>query len=145
MIWEREIGKIIIGTEIQASSRDRIKVPTRVNQVIPLSNALSVGRIIVLIATLARTPAIGVESQATTCRNVGQSQQRTEVGTEKRKEFEMTEDKALMFKGPICVPKDEDLRNKILFEAHSAPYTVHPGGTKMYKDLRNTFWWRNLK
>jgi hypothetical protein len=70
---------------------------------------------------------------------------RVEVGTEKRKGFEIAEDKALMFKGRLCVPKDEVLRNEIMTEAHAAPYAAHPGGTKMYKDLRDTFWWRNMK
>ena len=50
-----------------------------------------------------------------------------------------------MFKGRICVPNDEVLRKEILEEAHSTPYATHPGGTKMYRDLRNTFWWRNMK
>ncbi|XP_022863843.1 uncharacterized protein LOC111383889 [Olea europaea var. sylvestris] len=70
---------------------------------------------------------------------------RVEVGTEKRKGFEIAKDRALMLKGRLCVPKDEALRNEIMTEAHSAPYVAHPGGTKMYRDLRNTFWWRNMK
>jgi hypothetical protein len=24
-------------------------------------------------------------------------------------------------------------------------YTVHPGSTKMYKDLKMTYWWNNMK
>jgi len=30
-------------------------------------------------------------------------------------------------------------------EAHNATYSVHPGGTKMYRDLKQTFWWNNIK
>ena len=30
-------------------------------------------------------------------------------------------------------------------EAHSTPYSVHPGGDKLYKDLKMTFWWPNMK
>lgn len=70
---------------------------------------------------------------------------RVEVGTEKRKGFEIAEDKAMMFKGRLCVPKDEVLKDEIMTEAHFAPYAAHPGGIKMYKDLRDTFWWRNMK
>lgn len=68
-----------------------------------------------------------------------------EVGTDKRRDFGIASDQSLMFKGRICVPKNEVLRNDILEEVHSTPYTAHPGGTKMYRDLRDTFWWRNMK
>lgn len=70
---------------------------------------------------------------------------KSEVGTSKRKDFELDSDKALLFKGRLCVPKDEGLRKEILEEAHLTPYTAHPGGTKMYRDLRSMFWWRNMK
>ncbi|XP_022867215.1 uncharacterized protein LOC111386946 [Olea europaea var. sylvestris] len=70
---------------------------------------------------------------------------RADVGTEKMKGFEIVEDKALMFKGRLCVPKDEVLRNEIMTEAYSTHYVAHPGGTKINKYLRDRFWWRNMK
>ena len=30
-------------------------------------------------------------------------------------------------------------------EAHSSAYSVHPGGIKMYKDLKQHFWWNDIK
>jgi hypothetical protein len=30
-------------------------------------------------------------------------------------------------------------------EAHHSPYTVHPGGTKMYRDMKGSYWWNNMK
>lgn len=30
-------------------------------------------------------------------------------------------------------------------EAHSSLYTMHPDGNKMYKDLRELYWWLGLK
>jgi hypothetical protein len=33
----------------------------------------------------------------------------------------------------------------ILREAHKTPYTVHPGETKMYRDLKQNFWWKRMK
>ena len=42
----------------------------------------------------------------------------------------------LRFQGRICVPEQADLRKKILAEAHESSYSIHPGGTKMYEDLR---------
>lgn len=30
-------------------------------------------------------------------------------------------------------------------EAHHTSYTMHPGSSKMCKDLKGTFWWNNIK
>ncbi|XP_059629830.1 uncharacterized protein LOC132272753 [Cornus florida] len=38
-----------------------------------------------------------------------------------------------------------DLKRKILDEAHHSRYTVHPGDTKMYHDLKRQFWWEGMK
>src|SRR5262249_51082751 len=45
----------------------------------------------------------------------------------------------------LCVPDVNELRQKILNEAHNAPYSVHPGATKMYHDVRDIYWWPGLK
>ena len=45
----------------------------------------------------------------------------------------------------ICVPQDEDLRKLILQEAHDSPFSIHPGNTKMYMDVKEGFWWNGLK
>ena len=45
----------------------------------------------------------------------------------------------------MCVPVIEELKKKILDEGHNTPHSVHPGGNKLYKDLRQTFLWSNMK
>ncbi|CAH9107429.1 unnamed protein product, partial [Cuscuta europaea] len=30
-------------------------------------------------------------------------------------------------------------------EGHNTPYSVHPGGDKLYKDLKKNFWWPGMK
>ncbi|WMV50270.1 hypothetical protein MTR67_043655 [Solanum verrucosum] len=30
-------------------------------------------------------------------------------------------------------------------EAHNSRYSIHPGSTKMYRDLRDVFWWNGMK
>jgi hypothetical protein len=42
----------------------------------------------------------------------------------------------LWFKEKLVVPKREALKKKILDEAHTSRYSIHPGSTKMYHDLR---------
>ncbi|GJT57085.1 putative reverse transcriptase domain-containing protein [Tanacetum coccineum] len=43
------------------------------------------------------------------------------------------------------VPNDQALREKVMTEAHSSPFTIHPGSTKMYRDLKQYFWWNGMK
>ncbi|WVZ93704.1 hypothetical protein U9M48_039664 [Paspalum notatum var. saurae] len=38
-----------------------------------------------------------------------------------------------------------ELRKKILDEAHTSMFTMHPGSNKMYQDLRQKFWWTRMK
>jgi hypothetical protein len=42
----------------------------------------------------------------------------------------------LWFKERLVVPKKEALKKKILDKAHLSRYSIHPGSTKMYPDLR---------
>ena len=50
-----------------------------------------------------------------------------------------------MFKNRICVPKNDELIQKILHEAHNGCLAVHPGSTKMYNDLKKMYWWSGMK
>nr|GFD33595.1 retrotransposable element Tf2 [Tanacetum cinerariifolium] len=45
----------------------------------------------------------------------------------------------------LVVPNDVSLREALLTEAHSSPFSVHPGSTKMYHDLKQYFWWSGMK
>jgi hypothetical protein len=42
----------------------------------------------------------------------------------------------LWFKYRLVVLKKEALKKKILDEAHALRYSIHPGSTKMYHDIR---------
>jgi hypothetical protein len=43
------------------------------------------------------------------------------------------------------VPNVKELKDKILHEAHESAYSIHPGGNKMYRDLKATYWWYGIK
>ena len=49
------------------------------------------------------------------------------------------------YKKRIYVPPQTELKKKILEEAHKSKYTLHPGATKMYHDLKSTYWWPGMK
>jgi hypothetical protein len=56
------------------------------------------------------------------------------------------DDKGVVWFGQrLVVPRDQGLKKKILDEAHLSKFTIHPGSTKMYRDLRENFWWSNMK
>ena len=54
-------------------------------------------------------------------------------------DFNLSSAGILRFRNRIVVPKDENLRREILDEAHRSKYTIHPGSTKMYQDLRRLY------
>jgi hypothetical protein len=56
------------------------------------------------------------------------------------KHFRIDEKGVLWFKDRLVVPKDRELRNQILDEAHSSKLSIHPGSSKMYQDLKTHFW-----
>jgi hypothetical protein len=45
----------------------------------------------------------------------------------------------------ICVPDLKPINESILREAHDSAYSIHPGSTKMYKDLKTRYWWKGMK
>ena len=55
------------------------------------------------------------------------------------KEAIMVEEGVLRIKGRVCLPRVYNLINTILTEAHSSRYSIHPGATKMYRDLKQHF------
>jgi hypothetical protein len=54
---------------------------------------------------------------------------------------EFTEDKqvTIWFKDRICVLEIDNLCEIILKEAHDSDYSIHPGSTKMYQDLKQKY------
>ena len=63
----------------------------------------------------------------------------------KAKGFREDEHDSLWFEDRVYVPNDPEIRKLILQEAHDSPYSIHPGNTKMYLDLKDIFWWTGMK
>jgi hypothetical protein len=49
------------------------------------------------------------------------------------------------FEQRLVVHVDPELRKEIFDEAHLSKFSIHPGSTKMYQDLRKNFWWSSMK
>ena len=63
-----------------------------------------------------------------------------EVKMSNKLDFVLSYDEILRFGTRLCVPNDGDLRRELLEEAHCSRLVIHPGDTKMYKDLRQNYW-----
>lgn len=63
----------------------------------------------------------------------------------KRKDFITANDKVMYHHRRLYVPDFKVLRKKRLEGAHFAPYSVHPGSTKIHRDLKAVFSWRGMK
>ncbi|WMV54654.1 hypothetical protein MTR67_048039 [Solanum verrucosum] len=59
--------------------------------------------------------------------------------------FEQGGDSVLRYQGRLCVPRVDELQERIMEEAHSSRYSIHLGSTKMYRDLREVYWWSSKK
>ena len=57
----------------------------------------------------------------------------------KAKGFREDEHDTLWFEDHVYVPNDPEIRKLILQEAHDSPYSIHPGNSKMYLDLNDSF------
>ena len=45
-----------------------------------------------------------------------------------------------VFQDRIWVPKTGGVRDLLMEEAHKTMYSIHPGSTKMYRDLKPYYW-----
>jgi hypothetical protein len=71
--------------------------------------------------------------------------QKLSRGEAKYKCFHTDYQGSLWFNNRIVVPKNYQLHKQILDEAHLSKFSIHPGSTKMYQDLRQNFWWNRMK
>ena len=51
----------------------------------------------------------------------------------------------MYYRDRVCVPNDDELKKSILKEAHSGSFAMHPGRTKIYQDLKTSYWWSGMK
>ncbi|KAA0058528.1 DNA/RNA polymerases superfamily protein [Cucumis melo var. makuwa] len=107
--------------------------------------ALSLGEVTSQLAQLSVQPTLRQRIIVAQLNDPYLVEKRPLVETGKGEDFSISSDDALTFEGRLCVPEDSAVKTKLLTEAHSSPFTMHPGSTMMYQDLRSVYWWRNMK
>ncbi|GJS18071.1 putative reverse transcriptase domain-containing protein, partial [Tanacetum coccineum] len=61
------------------------------------------------------------------------------------KSFEIHPDGTHCIKNRSWLPLFGGLRDLIMHESHKSKYSIHPGSNKMYQDLKELYWWPNMK
>jgi hypothetical protein len=59
--------------------------------------------------------------------------------------FQKDHQDVVWFGKRLVVPIDPEIKKIILDEAHMSKFSIHPGSTKMYQDLKQNFWWSKMK
>ncbi|XP_058071274.1 uncharacterized protein LOC131220345 [Magnolia sinica] len=70
---------------------------------------------------------------------------RERARNDEKSEWRIGTDGGLWCQGRLCVPNLHGLREEVLKAAHNSKLAMHPGSTKMYRDLKRTYWWDNMK
>ncbi|GJR68941.1 putative reverse transcriptase domain-containing protein [Tanacetum coccineum] len=63
----------------------------------------------------------------------------------RKEKFEPRTDGTLCLNNRSWLPCHSDLRTLIMHESHKSKYYVHPGSDKMYQDMKQLYWWPNMK
>ncbi|XP_070057813.1 uncharacterized protein [Nicotiana tomentosiformis] len=58
----------------------------------------------------------------------------------KKTPLKITGDGVLRYRGRLFVPNVAGLCRQAMGETHYSHYSIHPGGTKMYHDIREIYW-----
>ncbi|WVZ80273.1 hypothetical protein U9M48_027764 [Paspalum notatum var. saurae] len=90
-------------------------------------------------------PTIKDKIIAAQTQDKGMAHIREGLHEKKRACFILDDQGVLCFKNRLVVPKDMELTKKILDKAHTSMFTIHPGSSKMYQDLKQKFWWTRMK
>ncbi|GJX87226.1 reverse transcriptase domain-containing protein [Tanacetum coccineum] len=61
------------------------------------------------------------------------------------KSFETHPDGTKCFKNRTWLPLFGKLRDLVMHESHKSKYSIHPRSDKMYHDLKQLYWWPNMK
>jgi hypothetical protein len=63
----------------------------------------------------------------------------------KAEDYLLDEQGTVWLKEQICVPQDKALLEQIMRETHASRYSIDPGSTKMCKDLKMRYWWKDMR
>ncbi|GKE73366.1 putative reverse transcriptase domain-containing protein, partial [Tanacetum coccineum] len=63
----------------------------------------------------------------------------------RKEKLEPRTDGTLCLNNRSWLPRYGDLRTLIMHESHKSKYSIHSGSDKMYQDMKQLYWWPNMK
>ncbi|KAL0534585.1 hypothetical protein IC582_028876 [Cucumis melo] len=106
---------------------------------------VSVGEVTLQLAQLSVQPILRQRIIVAQLSDPYLVEKRCLVEAGQAEEFSISSDGGLMYERRLCILGDSAVKTELLTEAHSSPFSIHPGSTKMYQDLKRVYWWRNMK
>jgi hypothetical protein len=98
-----------------------------------------------VVVAMEVEPALKAEIQEGQLEDAKLKEIRQLIKDNKTSDFSEDSQRTLWLGKWICVPNLKHLKELILQEAHDLAYSIHPGSTKMYKDLKTRYWWYGMK
>ena len=98
-----------------------------------------------LLATFHVSPLLVDQIQVGQLQDPRVSKLKEEIEKGKKVEFQIRDDSMIVKGQRMCVLEYGELKRDIMEEAHSSSYAMHPGSTKMYKTLKEHYWWNGMK
>ena len=98
-----------------------------------------------LLATFHVRPLLMDQILVTQSQDPHMIKLKEEIEKGKKAEFQIRDDDMIVKGQRMCVPEYSELKRDIMEEAHSSAYAMHPGSAKMYKTLKEHYWWNGMK
>ena len=98
-----------------------------------------------LLATFHVRPLLVDQIRAGQLQDPQMIKLKEEIKKGKKAEFQIIDDGMIVKGQRICVPEYGELKRDIMEEAHSSAYVMHPSSTKMYRTLKEHYWWNGMK
>ncbi|XP_021729738.1 uncharacterized protein LOC110696694 [Chenopodium quinoa] len=107
---------------------------------------VEIGAVEGMLANLSIQPTIFDEIRENQAGDVKLDRIREKIERKQATDFKIREDGSLRYKGRWCVSqKCDEIKRKLMEEGHNTPYSMHPRGDKLYKDLKKVYWWPRMK
>jgi hypothetical protein len=97
------------------------------------------------VVTMEVEPTLDAEIREGQLEDAKLKEIRQLISNNKTNDFSEDSQGTLWLGKGIRVPNLKHLKELILREAHDSTYSIHPGSTKMYKDLKTQSWWYGMK
>jgi hypothetical protein len=97
------------------------------------------------LANLEVKPSLEDQIKAAQAQDSGVIKIKENIASGVPKCFSVDDHDTVYFGNHLVVPENSDPKRIILQEAHDSSLSIHPGSTKMFRDLLQRFWWSGMK